>query len=192
MLTDQGWKHSNMVPRKVRKTFSREASKEVSGQAAVPAASVTRSPAGSPGFRKFQAWSAAWFVGAVLAGVSACLPTEALARHHAAESQASVNSTALSSVHLSSLPRQAQDVYGRILAGGPFRYAKDGIVFANRERILPRQPRGFYREYTVPIPGEGDRGPRRIVCGGKDLRMPETCFYTSDHYQSFRTIDPRR
>jgi len=55
-----------------------------------------------------------------------------------------------------------------------------------------RQARGYYREYTVPTPGEYDRGARRIVCGGKDDRQPETCFYTRDHYQSFQEIDPRR
>lgn len=94
-------------------------------------------------------------------------------------------------VALTALPRQAQDVYQRILAGGPFRYEKDGVVFGNRERLLPRQPRGFYREYTVPTPGERDRGARRIVCGGKEVRQPETCFYSGDHYASFQTIDPR-
>ena len=94
-------------------------------------------------------------------------------------------------VALSTLPRQAQDVHQRILAGGPFRYEKDGVVFGNRERLLPRRPRGFYREYTVPTPGERDRGARRIVCGGKEVRQPETCFYTRDHYASFQTIDPR-
>ncbi len=94
-------------------------------------------------------------------------------------------------VALTALPRQAQDVHQRILAGGPFRYEKDGTVFGNRERLLPRQPRGFYREYTVPTPGERDRGARRIVCGGKEVRQPETCFYTRDHYASFQTIDPR-
>lgn len=94
-------------------------------------------------------------------------------------------------VALTALPRQAQDVHQRILAGGPFRYEKDGVVFGNRERLLPRQPRGFYREYTVPTPGERDRGARRIVCGGKEVRQPETCFYTGDHYASFQTIDPR-
>lgn len=95
-------------------------------------------------------------------------------------------------VALSGLPAQAQEVHRRILSGGPFRYDKDGSVFGNRERILPREPRGFYREYTVPTPGERDRGARRIVCGGKDTRQPETCFYTKDHYQSFHPIDPRR
>ncbi|RZI86685.1 MAG: ribonuclease N1 [Rubrivivax sp.] len=96
-----------------------------------------------------------------------------------------------SAVRLSQLPPQAQDVHRRILAGGPFRYAKDGIVFGNRERALPRQPRGFYHEYTVPTPGSRDRGARRIVCGGEVVQIPETCFYTEDHYNSFKPIDPR-
>jgi ribonuclease T1 len=90
------------------------------------------------------------------------------------------------------LPRQGQDVYERILSGGPFRYDKDGVVFGNRERQLPRQTRGYYREYTVPTPGSRDRGARRIVCGGKFVQSPETCFYTQDHYQSFQKIDPQR
>ena len=66
-----------------------------------------------------------------------------------------------------------------------------GTVFGNRERHLPRQTRGFYREYTVPTPGVRHRGARRIVCGGKEMRQPETCFYTGDHYNSFQRIDPR-
>lgn len=95
-------------------------------------------------------------------------------------------------IALSELPVQAQDVHRRIHEGGPFRYGKDGSVFGNRERQLPRRPRGFYREYTVPTPGERDRGARRIVCGGKEVRQPETCFYTRDHYATFQQIDPRR
>jgi ribonuclease T1 len=95
-------------------------------------------------------------------------------------------------IALSELPVQAQDVHRRIHEGAPFRHTKDGSVFGNRERLLPRRPRGFYREYTVPTPGERDRGARRIVCGGKEVRRPETCFYTRDHYASFQQIDPRR
>ncbi len=95
-------------------------------------------------------------------------------------------------VALSTLPLQAQDTHRRILKGGPFRYSKDGDVFGNRERLLPRQTRGYYREYTVATPGERTRGARRIVCGGLLVKSPETCFYTGDHYQSFQKIDPRR
>jgi ribonuclease T1 len=95
-------------------------------------------------------------------------------------------------VALSKLPVQAREVHRLIHEGGPFRYNKDGTVFGNRERLLPRRARGFYREYTVPTPGERDRGARRIVCGGKEVKQPETCFYTRDHYASFQLIDPRR
>lgn len=116
-------------------------------------------------------------------------PAEAFTRQGAPESQqAQVGQV----VGLSELPVQARDVHRRIHEGGPFRYGKDGSVFGNRERLLPRRPRGFYREYTVPTPGERDRGARRIVCGGKEVQQPETCFYTRDHYASFQQIDPRR
>ena len=74
--------------------------------------------------------------------------------------------------------------------GGPFAYPKDGMVFGNRERALPFRPRGYYREYTVTSPGARDRGGRRIVCGGDEAKAPETCFYTADHYTSFRRITP--
>ena len=89
---------------------------------------------------------------------------------------------------LTELPREAQQTEKLIRAGGPFPYAKDGVSFGNREQQLPRRNRGYYREYTVPTPGARDRGARRIVCGGAMVRQPETCYYTDDHYASFRRI----
>lgn len=93
-------------------------------------------------------------------------------------------------VALSALPVEAQDTHRLILQGGPFPYQKDGTVFGNRERLLPLHPRGHYREYTVKTPGASDRGARRIVCGGKPPTRPQACFYTDDHYASFRLIAP--
>jgi len=91
-------------------------------------------------------------------------------------------------VPVSALPVQGRQVMGQIAAGGPFRYEKDGTVFFNREGLLPRQKRGYYREYTVPTPGLSHRGARRIVCGGEQPRAPDACYYTEDHYASFRRI----
>ena len=96
----------------------------------------------------------------------------------------------LSTVALSALPNQAQHTQRLITAGGPFPYTKDGVVFGNYERQLPRRQRGFYREYTVPTPGARDRGARRIVCGSPRPTQPEACFYTADHYTSFQRIVP--
>jgi ribonuclease T1 len=93
-------------------------------------------------------------------------------------------------VSLAELPPQGTATYSLILQGGPFPYEKDGTVFGNRERLLPAQPRGYYREYTVPTPGLSHRGQRRIVCGGTDRRAPDACYYTADHYASFRRIAP--
>ncbi len=94
-------------------------------------------------------------------------------------------------VALSELPTEARQTHRLILAGGPFPYPnKDGSVFGNRERSLPREPRGYYREYTVPTPGSRDRGARRIVCGGNQARSPDVCYYTQDHYTSFKRIVP--
>jgi ribonuclease T1 len=91
-------------------------------------------------------------------------------------------------VALAALPQEARQTEQLIRSGGPFPHAKDGAVFGNRERVLPRQPRGFYREYTVKTPGSHDRGARRIVCGGKDARAPQACYYSADHYSTFKRI----
>ncbi len=93
-----------------------------------------------------------------------------------------------SRVTLTELPPEAVATHRAIHSGGPFPYSKDGSVFGNRERLLPAQRRGFYREYTVKTPGASNRGARRIVCGGVKPTAPEACYYTADHYASFRRI----
>ena len=87
------------------------------------------------------------------------------------------------------LPRQGLETYDRIFQGGPFPYDKDGSVFGNRERFLPPNTRGYYREYTVKTPSSRNRGTRRIICGGQP-KQPDACYYTADHYASFRKIVP--
>jgi ribonuclease T1 len=86
------------------------------------------------------------------------------------------------------LPPEALATEKLIRSGGPFPYEKDGTTFGNRERALPAQPRGYYREYTVQTPGARNRGARRIVCGGSQPTQPDACFYTADHYATFRRI----
>ena len=81
------------------------------------------------------------------------------------------------------LPAEARATLALIKAGGPFRYDKDGAAFGNRERRLPSQGHGYYREYTVKTPGVRDRGARRIIAG----RAGEY-YYTDDHYRTFRRI----
>lgn len=93
-------------------------------------------------------------------------------------------------MRVSALPREGQEVLRQIARGGPFRYEKDGSTFGNRERLLPAQERGYYREYTVPTPGERDRGARRLVCGGWPVTSTSECYYTADHYASFRRVLP--
>lgn len=91
---------------------------------------------------------------------------------------------------LSELPAEARAVHRSIEAGGPFAYPKDGSVFGNYEHSLPAQPRGYYHEYTVATPGARDRGGHRIVCGGRAPTAPAACYYTGDHYASFKRIVP--
>jgi len=137
--------------------------------------------------------------GFALAAIFAGSPLAALARSTPAE---------LPEIAVAELPREGREILHRIHTNGSFRYERDGAVFGNRERILPARPRGYYREYTVRTPGAGNRGARRIVCGGaggiedgvratrRDVRAapdgmrttPEACFYSDDHYRSFSRI----
>lgn len=100
-----------------------------------------------------------------------------------------VNCATGQSIAARDLPRQGQDTLALIAAGGPFASDRDGVQFGNRERILPKEKRGFYREYTVRTPGVKSRGARRIVCGGVE-RATDQCYYSDDHYQSFKCITP--
>jgi ribonuclease T1 len=86
-------------------------------------------------------------------------------------------------VSVAELPREVRMTLAVIRKGGPFPHAKDGAVFGNREGLLPKEKRGYYREYTVKAPGERTRGARRIVVGKRG-----ELYYTDDHYNTFRRI----
>jgi ribonuclease T1 len=81
------------------------------------------------------------------------------------------------------LPSQGRDTLASIARSGPFRYRQDGVVFENREGLLPHKSSGYYHEYTVETPGSSDRGARRIIRGAQN----ET-YYTDDHYGSFKRV----
>ncbi|WP_245630527.1 ribonuclease domain-containing protein [Granulicoccus phenolivorans] len=98
--------------------------------------------------------------------------------------QATDPETGLRWIDASALPAQARDTLTLIDRGGPYPYDKDGATFGNFERVLPDQPRGYYREYTVVTPGENDRGARRIVTGNNN----KVYFWTDDHYATFARI----
>lgn len=135
-----------------------------------------RTPHQRPGTARFARW--------VLA--TALLAAAPLLQ--AREPRSEPRTDGLPTVALQALPKQAQETHALVLSGGPFPYAKDGSVFGNRERLLPRQSRGYYREYTVRTPGARNRGARRLVCGGTPPTAPAACYYTEDHYASFRRI----
>ena len=121
----------------------------------------------------------------VLAGVFFGLPSWAQARN-------AEPGTVPATIRFSELPPEARETLRLIQSGGPFPYPeKDGSTFGNFEKRLPMQPRGYYREYTVPTPGRSDRGARRIVAGrgpGGDLATSGEYYYTDDHYRSFYRI----
>ena len=90
-------------------------------------------------------------------------------------------------VALAQLPPEAQQTLILIKQGGPYPYAKDGVVFGNYEGVLPRQKRGYYHEFTVKTPKARNRGARRIISGGNPQTSGEY-YYTKDHYQTFQRI----
>lgn len=122
----------------------------------------------------------------LLAGV---LALASLACPNLVQAKQPVPVDTLATVAAADLPSQGRQTLQLIYDGGPFPYSKDGTVFGNRERLLPARQRGYYREYTVKTPGSRDRGARRIVCGGQP-RTPDACYYTADHYASFKRIVP--
>ncbi|WP_457974998.1 ribonuclease domain-containing protein [Arthrobacter sp. D1-17] len=101
----------------------------------------------------------------------------------AADGGTVANPSRLPTIRESELPREGRLTLALIRQGGPFPYERDGVTFGNFERILPRKPGGYYKEYTVPTPGESDRGARRIVAGKAGDK-----YYTADHYESFTFI----
>jgi ribonuclease T1 len=93
------------------------------------------------------------------------------------------NVSGLPAIRESQLPAEGRRTLTLIRQGGPYPYTRDGVTFGNFERILPRKAGGYYKEYTVPTPGESDRGARRIVAGQAGDK-----YYTADHYESFKFI----
>jgi ribonuclease T1 len=130
------------------------------------------------------------FVPRVLAGLLVCLAVlltgcSSNTSHTATSASTSTPSWVgdMATVQRSQLPAEARQALTLIDKGGPFPYARDGVVFGNFEGLLPKHPRGYYHEYTVTTPGSRDRGARRIVTG-----QAGEIYYTDDHYDSFRAV----
>jgi len=122
-----------------------------------------------------------------LRAAAAFIAALVLAAAGASPAFARMSPDSLPEVALADLPKEARELRAQIDNGGPFHYSRDGVVFGNREGMLPAKPRGYYHEYTVRTPGARDRGARRMVCGGPKT-TPDVCYYSNDHYQSFRRI----
>ncbi|WP_329387873.1 guanine-specific ribonuclease N1 and T1 [Streptomyces sp. NBC_01351] len=121
--------------------------------------------------------------GAVGCGGQEPAPTAASGRSSTGAAPAPAWAEGMATVRADALPRQARDVLALIDKGGPYPYRQDGTVFGNFEKVLPKQKRGYYHEFTVKTPGERDRGARRIVTGeGGEF------YYTDDHYDTFKAV----
>lgn len=118
-----------------------------------------------------------------LAGCGNPILTDTLVSPKLEENTPSVSQQKAGEVRISDLPPEARTTLQLMKSGGPFPYSKDGAVFNNFEGLLPRQPAGYYHEYTVITPGSADRGARRIVAAANNKY-----YYTDDHYVSFKLI----
>ncbi|MET8692454.1 ribonuclease domain-containing protein [Streptomyces bauhiniae] len=118
-------------------------------------------------------------------GAAAALLSALLVGGTVSATTADAATQSVGSICYGSLPSQAHDTLDLIAQGGPYPYSQDGVVFQNREGVLPSQSSGYYHEYTVKTPGESTRGARRIVTG----QRTQEDYYTSDHYATFNLIN---
>ncbi|GHI02638.1 ribonuclease [Streptomyces cellostaticus] len=118
-------------------------------------------------------------------GAAAALLSALLVGGTVSATTADAAAASVGSICYGNLPSQAHDTLNLIDQGGPFPYSQDGVVFSNREGVLPSQSSGYYHEYTVITPGSPTRGARRIVTGQES----QEDYYTSDHYATFNLID---
>ncbi|MEU6667495.1 ribonuclease domain-containing protein [Streptomyces sp. NPDC046727] len=118
-------------------------------------------------------------------GAAAALLSALLVGGTVTATTADAAAASVGSICYGDLPSQAYDTLRLIEQGGPFPYSQDGIVFQNRESVLPKQSSGYYHEYTVKTPGSSTRGARRIVTGEEY----QEDYYTADHYATFDLID---
>jgi ribonuclease T1 len=96
-------------------------------------------------------------------------------------------------VRVKAILKLVSDVYNNV----SLPYSQDGTTFSNKEKRLPPQPLGFYKEYTLitgnaphtvviggqtyqVAPDQGARGSERVIIGGG-----AELYYTPDHYARF-------
>jgi len=65
------------------------------------------------------------------------------------------------------MPPEGRETLRAIKQAGRSPTPRDGVVFGNYERVLPKHPRGYYREYTVKTPGARNRGARASCAGNR-------------------------
>ncbi|MBX7549188.1 ribonuclease [Streptomyces sp. NPDC004232] len=118
-------------------------------------------------------------------GAAAALLSALVVGGTVSATSANAAADSVGSICYSALPSQAHDTLDLIAQGGPYPYSQDGVVFSNREGVLPSQSSGYYHEYTVITPGSPTRGARRIVTG----EQSQEDYYTSDHYATFNLVD---
>lgn len=72
------------------------------------------------------------------------------------------------------------ETLSRINCGVKLAHRNDGTIFKNMEGLLPKQAKGYYREFVVPTPGVKGAGLQRLIKG-----LNGEIFYSPNHYKSF-------
>lgn len=147
-------------------------------------------------------------LGDIPAAVSVSTPTAAedLSRYQkppCVPSQALLPGKALAPVVSDARRERAiEDLLSKIAACRQLPYDNDGIVHTDPHPGLPKKPAGYYKEYTLIVPGRNTgAGPEPVLIGGVTYmsgpvlsqRGPERLmigggrevFYTPDHYTTF-------
>lgn len=93
-------------------------------------------------------------------------------------------STGLRSMPVDDLPVTALATLSLVESGGPFPDPDDGTAYTDFDGVLPSQPPGYYRQFSVVEPGSDGATSWYLVIGEQD----ET-FWTTDGFASFRIVE---
>lgn len=130
-----------------------------------------------------------WILGLLVVVVAAYFGIDLTTDGNQQQQQQPQNAPTDAVCPIDTLPAEARSVADSIESGGPYAFpGDDNSHFGNYQNRLPKENSQYYREFTVPTPGLGHRGERRIVVGGGTKTDPDTWYYTGDHYDSFCEI----
>lgn len=101
-----------------------------------------------------------------------------------AEFRSGDDGTGVRSVPVEDLPATARATLSLVDAGGPFPDPADGTAYRDRDGLLPSQPPGYYRQYSVVEPGSDGGTSWYLVIG----EQQET-YWTTDGFATVHVVE---